>query len=52
MNKDTLSKSELLHALQVKAMERGSQAALDNHDRILSDKTSAIIDANDQYNST
>ena len=37
INKDTLSKRELLHALMVKATERGNNAALDNQVRILRD---------------
>ena len=35
LNKDTLSREELLHALRVKAEERGSVPALENHEKHL-----------------
>jgi hypothetical protein len=31
MNRDTLSRSELIHALHVKAMERSSNAEIENY---------------------
>lgn len=39
MNKDTLSREELLHALKVKAKERGSSATIENHTKHLQDIT-------------
>ena len=37
MNKDTLSQEELLHALRVKAEERGSVAAVESYEKHLRD---------------
>ena len=37
LNRETLSRPELLHAIKVKAQERGSTPAIENHAKILSD---------------
>ena len=49
-NRDLLIRQELLHAISVKAQERGSLAAIENHSKVLSD-IAASLDFKEKWDS-